>query len=155
MGYMSEIMEYKKEIKKAILTSQPIKDLIANQTNTTWTIKQFDEFVIPFNRHPDTITEAGTYILFDVDPTKQKTSTTMDYALRVWIITHNSLNLIEGKGVRVDILTNEIDKLLTESQKFGIGKLQSGGAPSVNTSSGFAGRVLIYYAVDFRGRSAS
>lgn len=155
MAYMEEISQYKKEIKKALFLSQPIKDLISNQTNVQWTLEQFEKWVIPYNRHPDTISEQGTYVLFDVDPSKQKSSTHMEYVLRLWVITHNDLNLITGKGVRVDILVNEIDKLLAESSKFGIGNLNSGGAPSINTPSGFAGRVMIYYAVDFRGRSAA
>jgi hypothetical protein len=146
MAYMKEITQYKIDVRKAIWKSLTIKALLSP---ATLTYEQFKKQVIPYGKNVETITEQKTFILYDVDPIKSRTSELTEYVIKFWVITHDDLNLTDD-GVLVDLVVSELEELFADSKEFGIGKLTQGGAPSFVTKNGFSGRSLIYYTTDFR-----
>lgn len=145
--YLEEITNYKKIVLECLWGNEDVKGLVLSKDMTYDT---FRKHIFPYGKNPNTITEQGTYILFDVDPKKGSHENLVKYTLYFYIISHDAINLTPN-GVRVDILTNEIEKVFFDSRKFGIGKLDYGGAPTFSTPSGFYGRTLTYYTTEFRG----
>ena len=75
---------------------------------------------------PDTITETGSYILYDLDETVlynrgSNKGTYIELTLYVWILTHKDMPKYGGR-LRNDILARELKKLFNETDDMGIGK---------------------------------
>ena len=146
--YISEITNFKNIAFESFWKNASIKELI---TSSSMNVDEFRKHVFPYLKHPSTVTEEGAYIFFDVDPKRSRYGSTLEYTLYFDVLAHDSINIIEGKGTRVDMLEEEIEREFLDSRKFGIGKLQYGGAPVFSTPSGYYGRRLTYYTTEFRG----
>lgn len=153
MAFMSEIREYKKKLMKLFWESQSIREIIAKSANSSpLTYTQFREHVKRYGRHPDTITNKGVYLLFEVEPIKARTATVMNYAIYVWVIASEDVVETDSGEILTDILAEEVDKILNQNASFGIGPLMVQGAPTFSTPKGFCGRKITYMSPDFNGR---
>lgn len=146
--YTNEITNFKNIAFESFWNNASIKEYLLN---SSMQISEFKQHVFPYLKHPNTVTVEGTYIFFDVDPKRSRHGSILEYALYFDVISHDNVNIIPDAGIRVDLLTAEIEKEFLDTRRFGIGKLEYGGAPVFSTPNGYYGRRLTYFTTEFRG----
>ena len=110
--------------------------------------------IFPYEFVPETVSEAKTFICFDVDILE--TSRTF-YApvLYVWPFTHKSnLRLPQG-GILLDQLSVEINKMLNGNRYFGLGEMMLQSVGRFRPILDYQGRVLTYVLKDWNRLSAN
>ena len=128
MGINHNLIEdYRSVITNTILSNETIVKVLSNDTLD---LENADELLwehlVPQQYIPDTITETGSYILYDLDETVlynrgSNKGTYIELTLYVWILTHKDMPKYGGR-LRNDILARELKKLFNETDGMGIGK---------------------------------
>lgn len=111
--------------------------------------------IFPYLYVDDTQTKVLSYICVEVDMPRKPTNTIKNMKIYVWAYCHKSKgNMKYFKkgyiGTKADILADMIERLLRESNKFGIGKLQLDSVEHFFPNSKYYGRQLIYSIPDFK-----
>lgn len=128
MGINDNLIEdYRTVITNTLLSSETIVKILSNDLLD---VEGADELlwshIIPQQYVPDTITETGSYIMYDIDEIAlysgdSKNSTYTKLILYIWILTHKDMPTYDGK-LRNDILSRELKTLFNESGGLGIAK---------------------------------
>lgn len=128
MGINDNLIEdYRSVITNTILSNETIVKVLSNDTLD---LESADELLwkhlVPQQYIPDTITETGSYVLYDLDETVlynrgSNKGTYIELTLYVWILTHKDMPKYGGR-LRNDILARELKKLFNETDGMGIGK---------------------------------
>ena len=102
----------------------------------------------------DTQTEVLSYLCFEVDVPRIPTETIKDMKIIIWAFCNKSSMRYSKKGylgTKADILADAVERALSDSQKFGIGKLHLDSATYLSSSNKqFYGRQLIFTVPDFK-----
>ena len=121
------IEDYRAVITNTILSNETIVKVLSNDTLDLESADELLwEHLVPQQYIPDTITETGSYILYDLDETViynrgSNKGTYIELTLYVWILTHKDMPKYGGR-LRNDILARELKKLFNETDDMGIGK---------------------------------
>ena len=88
---------------------------------------------------------------FDVDiMERRQTNKTYYYpVIYIWILAHKSKMKTKKKGVLVDAIACEIDKMLNGSRYYGQGELELGPVSRFIPTIDYLGRELVYNTRDF------
>ena len=128
MGINDNLIEdYRSVITNTILSNETIIKVLSNDTLDLESADELLwEHLVPQQYIPDTITETGSYILYDLDETVlynrgSNKGTYIELTLYVWILTHKDMPKYGGR-LRNDILARELKKLFNETDDMGIGK---------------------------------
>ena len=128
MGINDNLIEdYRSVITNTILSNETIVKVLSNDTLDLESADELLwEHLVPQQYIPDTITETGSYILYDLDETViynrgSNKGTYIELTLYVWILTHKDMPKYGGR-LRNDILARELKKLFNEADDMGIGK---------------------------------
>ena len=128
MGINDNLIEdYRSVITNTILSNETIVTVLSNDTLDLESADELLwEHLVPQQYIPDTITETGSYILYDLDETVlynrgSNKGTYIELTLYVWILTHKDMPKYGGR-LRNDILARELKKLFNETDGMGIGK---------------------------------
>ena len=128
MGIDDNLIEdYRSVITNTILSNETIVKVLSNDTLDLESADELLwEHLVPQQYIPDTITETGSYILYDLDETViynrgSNKGTYIELTLYVWILTHKDMPKYGGR-LRNDILARELKKLFNETDDMGIGK---------------------------------
>ena len=128
MGINDNLIEdYRSVITNTILSNETIVKVLSNDTLDLESADELLwEHLVPQQYIPDTITETGSYILYDLDETVvynrgSNKGTYIELTLYVWILTHKDMPKYGGR-LRNDILARELKKLFNETDGMGIGK---------------------------------
>ena len=128
MGINDNLIEdYRSVITNTILSNEIIVKVLSNDTLDLESADELLwEHLVPQQYIPDTITETGSYILYDLDETVlynrgSNKGTYIELTLYVWILTHKDMPKYGGR-LRNDILARELKKLFNETDDMGIGK---------------------------------
>ena len=128
MGINDNLIEdYRSVITNTILSNEIIVKVLSNDTLDLESADELLwEHLVPQQYIPDTITETGSYILYDLDETVlynrgSNKGTYIELTLYVWILTHKDMPKYGGR-LRNDILARELKKLFNETDGMGIGK---------------------------------
>ena len=128
MGMNDNLIEdYRSVITNTILSNETIVKVLSNDTLDLESADELLwEHLVPQQYIPDTITETGSYILYDLDETVlynrgSNKGTYIELTLYVWILTHKDMPKYGGR-LRNDILARELKKLFNETDGMGIGK---------------------------------
>ena len=128
MGINDNLIEdYRSVITNTILSNETIVRVLSNDTLDLESADELLwEHLVPQQYIPDTITETGSYILYDLDETVlynrgSNKGTYIELTLYVWILTHKDMPKYGGR-LRNDILARELKKLFNETDDMGIGK---------------------------------
>ena len=128
MGINDNLIEdYRTVITNTILSNETIVKVLSNDTLDLESADELLwEHLVPQQYIPDTITETGSYILYDLDETVlynrgSNKGTYIELTLYVWILTHKDMPKYGGR-LRNDILARELKKLFNETDDMGIGK---------------------------------
>ena len=128
MGINDNLIEdYRTVITNTILSNETIVKVLSNDTLD---LENADELLwehlVPQQYIPDTITETGSYILYDMDENVlySKGSTKGTYTeltLYFWVLTHKDMPKYKGR-LRNDILSRELKKMFNETDGLGVAK---------------------------------
>ena len=146
--YLEELSKYKIEIMKRLCLSEKIQSLILLSKSQNSGREMMYKNIFPYAFVPDTVTNAGTFICFDLEVQRAKNRTFKDINILFWIFTHQSLIRTEN-GIRTDILADEIDKILNGNKDLGLGSAELRKVLRINPAKDYHGRTLVYKTVDF------
>ena len=137
----------------SLLTNDPSIDMDGDKADTVFERNLFD-----YNYVDSTTTEATAYICVEADLANIPTATIKDMRLYIRVICHKEFMDIDPAkfkgmiGNRRENLTRYVDKLLSGSDMFGIGKLQLLSCRAAPAPTGFAARELTYKISDFKDK---
>ena len=111
MGKLDNLIEdYRNVITNTLLSNETIISLLSNDTLDT---ESADELlwkrIVPQQYVPDTITDVGSYILYDIDENiiSRQDKTYIELPIYFWVFTHRNSPTYKGKLCN-DILVKEI-----------------------------------------------
>lgn len=153
MADLHSITKFKEKILELILSDQECVDLIAGHHVENLPAKELRYVnVFPYAREPDVASNAMTFVCFEINLQTQYSATTCYYELQFWVFCHNSLAMVEGNGVRTDLLSARINDLMLGNPDFGIGKLTINTSYMFSPAYDYIGRITQYNPHDFIGR---
>lgn len=148
--------KYQKTIIEKLTSSQEIVDLLLNRIDSEIPNSDLINDQIHFYDYvPEIDSEAKTYICVDgdiINGGKPQINNTFIY---IYVFTHKDLMIDKDKfsGTRVNVLINEIDKLLNRSTEFGLGKLEFITAKRFIPPKDYKGRILEYLVKDINNNT--
>ena len=156
MGINDNLIEdYRSVITNTILSNETIVKVLSNDTLD---LESADELLwkhlVPQQYIPDTITDTGSYILYDMDENVlySKGSTKGTYTeltLYFWVLTHKDMPKYKGR-LRNDILSRELKKMFNETGGLGIAKNHLIHNSIYNTPNyKYMGRLLTFKITDW------
>lgn len=109
--------------------------------------------VFPLEYVPETVEEANTYILCDVDVSKAYNSPYVEVTLYVWVMMHKSLLILpDGQGVRIDKIVSKIVDRVNGSRYYGLGELALQSTRRISSViADYQGRQITFKATDTAG----
>lgn len=156
MGINDNLIEdYRSVITNTILSNETIVKVLSNDTLD---LESADELLwkhlVPQQYIPDTITDTGSYILYDMDENVlySKGSTKGTYTeltLYFWVLTHKDMPKYKGR-LRNDILSRELKKMFNETDGLGVAKNHLIHNSIYNTPNyKYMGRLLAFKITDW------
>lgn len=150
MLQLDKFTEYQDKIVKKLIDSQEIVDLLLNQTNSEIPNSDLiDDQIHIYEYVPEVDDTAKSYICIDGDIDADISIN--EIPIQLYIFTHKSLMIDRNKfrGTRVNNLVNEIDKLLNDSDGFGIGKIKLESVDRFFPAKDYRGKIMTYTIKDF------
>lgn len=120
MGNSAEIIRYKQQIMSMLINNDEIVRLIDNKDIDN-TEDLINENIFYYLRVPQVPEEEKTYVCIEVDiPDADRLYNNMlrEHVITVYIITHENL-MSTPLGTRTDLLSAEIDRLLSSQRIIG------------------------------------
>ena len=156
MGINDNLIEdYRSVITNTILSNETIVKVLSNDTLDLESADELLwEHLVPQQYIPDTITETGSYILYDMDENVlySKGSTKGTYTeltLYFWVLTHKDMPKYKGR-LRNDILSRELKKMFNETDGSGVAKNHLIHNSIYNTPNyKYMGRLLAFKITDW------
>ena len=156
MGINDNLIEdYRSVITNTILSNETIVKVLSNDTLDLESADELLwEHLVPQQYIPDTITETGSYILYDMDENVlysrgSTNSTYTELTLYFWILTHKDMPKYKGR-LRNDILSRELKKMFNETDGLGIAKNHLIHNSIYNTPNyKYMGRLLTFKITDW------
>ena len=156
MGINDNLIEdYRSVITNTIFSNETIVKVLSNDTLDLESADELLwEHLVPQQYIPDTITETGSYILYDMDENVlySKGSTKGTYTeltLYFWVLTHKDMPKYKGR-LRNDILSRELKKMFNETDGLGIAKNHLIHNSIYNTPNyKYMGRLLAFKITDW------
>lgn len=121
------IEDYRNVITNEILSNETIVKVLSNgMCDVESADELLWEHLVPQQYIPDTITETGSYILYDLDEEVlfskgSNRSTYVELTLYFWVFTHKDMPKYKER-LRNDILTKELKKLFGGVNNMGIAR---------------------------------
>lgn len=156
MGINDNLIEdYRSVITNTILSNETIVKVLSNDTLDLESADELLwEHLVPQQYIPDTITETGSYILYDMDENVlysrgSTNSTYTELTLYFWVLTHKDMPNYKGR-LRNDILSRELKKMFNETDGLGIAKNHLMYNRIYNTPNyKYMGRLLAFKITDW------
>jgi len=155
---LNVISDMKQVILRSILSDEDVVKLLRDNYDVqTPDMGLRYTQVFPWMRTLDTVEEAKSFVTFEVSVTGIQNCAVREFELRIYIMTHQSLMLINGEvcgnlgldpsdcGTRIDVLADKIDYLLNGSEEMGFGKMELVTSPPFTPAEKFLGRMLVYH----------
>ena len=156
MGINDNLIEdYRTVITNTILSNETIVKVLSNDTLDLESADELLwEHLVPQQYIPDTITETGSYILYDMDENVlysmgSTKGTYTELTLYFWVLTHKDMPKYKGR-LRNDILSRELKKMFNETDGLGVAKNHLIHNSIYNTPNyKYMGRLLAFKITDW------
>ena len=156
MGINDNLIEdYRSVITNTILSNETIVKVLSNDTLDLESADELLwEHLVPQQYIPDTITETGSYILYDMDENVlyskgSAKGTYTELTLYFWVLTHKDMPKYKGR-LRNDILSRELKKMFNETDGLGVAKNHLIHNSIYNTPNyKYMGRLLAFKITDW------
>lgn len=153
MGKLDNLIEdYRNVITNMLLSNETIISLLSNDT---FDIENADvllwDKIIPQQYVPDTITEASSYILYDLDEhiISRQDKVYIELSIYFWTFSHKDLPTYKGR-LRNDILVREIKNMFSEKDLLGLANVHFiSNCIQFNTPNKYAARLLTFKVTDW------
>lgn len=152
---LKDMGSYKNTLLSYFINSEDICELMFNKK--AYTEKDVDNLIysqiFPYLYVDDTQNEVLPYLCIEVGVPRISTGTIKDMKLIIWAYCHKDSMRYYKKGysgTKVDILADMVERVLRESNKFGIGKLQLISCEHFFPNSKYYGKQLVYNMPDFK-----
>ena len=153
---LAELFDYKNLLMRDICSNANIVYLLTNNEEAKVPNHGLPyNQVFPFEFIPDTVSEAKTFICFDVDIIDVPNRTYYIPAIYVWVFTHKSTMRTDDGRIVIDQLAVEINRILNGDRDYGLGELKLKNVRRFNPIDDYHGRVLTFIASDFNRQSGS
>lgn len=163
---LKDIGLIKNRILPLLLNSNDVMEIILGKGYTNeqvWGNDDNDEDygivyrqVFPYLYIDDTQIEVLSYLCYEVDVPRIPTGTIKEMKIIVWAYCHKDCMKYSKKGflgTRADILADAVERVLCDSNKFGIGKLHLDSVTYLNSvNKEYYGRQLIFTVPDFKAK---
>ena len=152
---LKDMGSYKNTLLSSFVESEEICELLFDKK--PYTEQDVDNLVytqiFPYLYIDETQDEVLSYLCVEVSVPRIPTGTIKDMKLIVWAYCHKkSMQYSKNgySGTKSDILADMVERVLRDSNKFGIGKLQLISCNHFSPNSKYYGRELIYNIPDFK-----
>lgn len=151
MANLEEVTLYKNKLAMSFCLSDDVTALLRLDGDEDMAAQDFMySRVFPYAHVPDVADTGRCFICFEIDVPSVKSNVIKTVEIRVYIIAHqNIIRLPEGKGLRIDVLSSVVDKMLNGSSEYGVGTVELMSWRSFNPITGYYGRELKYRVPDF------
>lgn len=155
MNNLNEVSDMKLQIMQQLLMDRDIMTIVEDTPdihlpNMNMRYTQ----IVPWKKKMETQQDAQTIIAFDVNPGEAINPAVRRYTLYIWVMVHDSLMVFDktvgnrlmlpDRGTRLDVLAAKVDHLINGNEDLGFGEVVAKGAPLVDVSDYYHGRVLTY-----------
>ena len=157
--YVDQLITYKDKVIDMLGNCPEIVALILDDPDVDMdsdeAIKVFSDNIWDYQYVDETAQSAKAYIMVEAARTGDNNGTIQDFSLFIEIAVSKEYIKLDPKkflgmnGNRLDNLARFVDKCMSGSRDFGIGKLQPKDIRPVNTPKMFRGVMLTYTPVDF------
>lgn len=155
MSNLNEISTMKLRIMNLLMMNADVMKIVENTPDVGLpNMSMLYTQIVPWKKKMDTQMDAQSIIAFEVSPGNAVNPAVREYTLYVWIMVHDSLMKFDeeigvllglpDRGTRLDVLADKVDYLLNGDEKLGFGELEFHGAPLVDVSDYYHGRMLTY-----------
>lgn len=158
VGRFKELAEYKKKIMLSLISSENIVKAVGIN-NADFLDREFKGYsddllynnIFPYVRVPDTNTTNKTFITMSFGRYKLINNSFKTGVITFYIFTHKDLMHTIYSTLRTDYILSEIDELLNQSRKLGIGKLQFKSMDDfvVSNNADYSGVIVSYEVLDW------
>lgn len=152
---LKDMGSYKSTLLSYFVNCDEICELMFNKN--PYTEEDVDNLIYsqiyPYLYVDDTQDETLSYLCIEVSVPRIPTGTIKDMKLIIWAYCHKDSMKYSKKGysgTKADILADMVERILRDSNKFGIGKLQLLSCEHFFPNNKYYGRQLIYNIPDFR-----
>ena len=151
-----EFYDYKNLLMKDLCSNAEIVKLVTGNDNADVpNHKLAYTQIYPFEFVPETVSEAKTFICFDVDITSVPNKTVYIPTLYIWPFTHKSNLRMKSGGLLLDKLCAEIATMLNGSRYFGLGELKLASVRRFVPILDYQGRAMTFMAKDWNRLTAN
>ena len=156
MGKNDNLIEdYRNLVTNTLLANPTIVEVLSDGE---YSLEEADELmwtrIFPNQYIPDTITETGSFILYDLSDAviSRVNKTYIEVTLYFWILTHYKMPKYNNK-LRNDILVRELRKDFGEKDCFGIAKAHYVSNSIFNSGTNkYTGRLVTFRVTDWSDR---
>ena len=156
MGKNDNLIEYYRNFVTNILLANPT--IVEILSDGKYTLEEADELmwshIFPNQYIPDTITETGSYILYDLSDAvlSRVNKTYIEVTLYFWVLTHKDMPKYKN-SLRNDILVRELRKDFGEKDCFGIAKAHYVSNSIFNSGTNkYTARLVTFRITDWSDR---
>ena len=155
MSNLNEMSAMKLRIMNLLMMNADVMKIVENKSEISLPNKSMlYTQIVPWKKKMDTQMDAQSVVAFDVSPGNAINPAVRGYTLYVWVMVHDSLMKFDeevgvtlnlpDRGTRLDVLADKVDYLLNGAENLGFGELEFHGAPLVDVSDYYHGRMLTY-----------
>ena len=150
MANLQEITIYKERLAKTLCLSADVTSLLRIDGDDDMTAKDFMyNRVFPYAHVPEASEVGRSFICFEIDVPSVKSDVIKTVEIKVYIMAHqNIMRLPDNGGLRIDVLSSVVDKILNGSDRYGVGTVELMSFRSFNPITGYYGRELKYRVQD-------
>lgn len=156
MGKNDNLIEdYRNLVTNTLLANPTIVEVLSDGE---YSLEEADELmwthIFPNQYIPDTITETGSFILYDLSDAVilRVNKTYIEVTLYFWVLTHYKMPKYKDK-LRNDILVRELKKDFGEKDCFGIAKAHYVSNSIFNSGTNkYTGRLVTFRVTDWSDR---
>ena len=152
---LREFFDYKNLLMKDLCSNEAIVKLVTGNEEARVPNHQLAYTQLyPYEFVPETVSEAQTFICFDMDILSVPNKTYYLPVLYIWVFTHKSNLRLSKGGLLLDELSSEISKMLNGNRFYGLGQLKLSATQRFEPTTDYLGRALVFNAVDFNRMTA-
>lgn len=151
-----DLSSYKHNLLRDICNCESIVEFIDSQNPS---VDKEDNFsliyqnVFPYLRIPSTQTKADAYVLLGVSKVNvnRHNHAYHDIEIVIWCLAHQERMQVKGKnGTRIDLLSNEVERLLEGTTKYGFNRLELISSKEIVLDPIYLYRDLIFRTNDLK-----
>ena len=150
MANLEEVSLYKNPLAMSFCKSEDVTSLLRIQGDEDMRPQDFMyERVFPYAHVPEASEVGRCFLCFEIDVPSVSSDVIKTVEIKIYVMAHqNLLRLPDGKGLRTDVLSSVVDKMLNGSGEYGVGTVELMSWRSFSPITGYYGRELKYRVKD-------